>query len=44
MEELADHFGIRQQRAMAILALKEREHAARAAGLPLRTDLAGELS
>lgn len=38
-EELADHFGIRQQRAMAILALKEREHAARAAGKHLHTSL-----
>ncbi|KAI7835781.1 hypothetical protein COHA_010324 [Chlorella ohadii] len=39
-EQLAEHFGIRQQRAMAILALKEREHAARAAGVHLHTDLA----
>ncbi len=43
-EQLAEHFGIRQQRAMAILALKEREHAARAAGVHLHTDLAGEQS
>lgn len=40
-EALAQHFGVRVQRALAILALKEKEHAARAAGLPLHTELAG---
>ncbi|PRW45589.1 histone-lysine N-methyltransferase SMYD3 [Chlorella sorokiniana] len=39
-EQLAEHFGIRVQRALAILALKEREHAARAEGVHLHTDLA----
>lgn len=38
---LAEHFRIRQQRVMAIVALKEREHAARQAGIKLHTELAG---
>lgn len=38
--DLAQHFGIRQQRVMAILALKEREQQAREAGQPLYTQLA----
>ena len=41
MEQLAETFGIRVQRAMAIVALKEREHAAAEAGQPLDVELAG---
>lgn len=37
--QLAQHFRIRQQRAAAILALKEREHLTREAGGHLYTDL-----
>ncbi|EFN53015.1 hypothetical protein CHLNCDRAFT_137501 [Chlorella variabilis] len=40
---LAEHFRIRQQRVMAIVALKEREHAARQAGIKLHTELAEAL-
>lgn len=38
---MAEHFGIRQQRALAILALQEREHQAREHGLPMHSELAG---
>ncbi|KAL4439396.1 hypothetical protein ABPG77_008725 [Micractinium sp. CCAP 211/92] len=38
-ERIAEHFKIRTQRALAILALKEREQAARQAGRTLHTEL-----
>ncbi|KAL4427598.1 hypothetical protein ABPG75_001687 [Micractinium tetrahymenae] len=38
-ERIAEHFKIRTQRALAILALKEREQAARQAGKKLHTEL-----
>lgn len=38
-ERIAEHFKIRVQRALAILALKEREQAARQAGRELHTEL-----
>jgi hypothetical protein len=38
---LADHFRIRVQRVMAIIALKDKEKQAKEAGEPLNTELAG---
>jgi hypothetical protein len=38
---LADRFKVRQQRVMAIVALKQKEEEAQAAGETLHTELAG---